>query len=92
MTRRDWLLDLLNDKETNRLAWVRLPCPGDAPLKLPKAIMHWYREDPNDLNMYALITHPDLPAVYRPEDIPTVSIAWQRQPPVSTFEYKTDKE
>jgi len=80
MTRRDWLLDLLNDKETNRLAWVRLPCEGQPALKLPRAIIHWPR-DGQDREVYILITHPDLPAVYRPEDIPTIRITWQRLPP-----------
>ena len=76
MTPKDWLIDLINDN--GHLAWVRLPCIGGESLRAPELTWHWPREDFNG-DLYLLVSHPDLPRVYRAEEIPTMRPVWGEQ-------------
>jgi hypothetical protein len=71
----DWIYDLINYGH-NRLAWIKLPCPGDAPIEWPdNAWLFWYREH-SDQNIYALVGHSSLPEVFSPGEIPTLRMVW----------------
>lgn len=73
MTQRDWLLDLINSD--GHLAWVRIPCVGHEPLRLPGVTVHWDRDDQAG-ERWLLVSHPDLPRVYDTDGIPTMRPVW----------------
>lgn len=73
MTPRDWLLDLINDN--GHLAWVRVPVASQHPLDIPALRIYWDRSG-QDGELYLLVSHPALPQVYAPEDIPTMRPVW----------------
>ena len=74
MAHRDWLIDVIND--SGRLAWVRVPVAGQAALRLPADTLVYWDRTGQDGELYLLISHPDLPRVYRAEDIPTMRPVW----------------